>query len=133
MSGPQGEVEMEGVTRALRECEEQASDDAGGRARPARSGLVDEATAERLAQTFRALGDPTRVRILSVLAEGELCVHQIADCLAMSQSAISHQLSTLRELRLVRFRKLGRHVYYKLDDDHIESLFACGLEHVAHD
>jgi DNA-binding transcriptional ArsR family regulator len=124
---------MRGGATAARECEDQAIADAGSRARRARARLVDEATAEQLAQTFKALGDPTRVRILSVLAGGELCVHEISDCLDMSQSAISHQLSTLRELRLVRFRKLGRHVYYKLDDDHIESLFACGLDHVAHD
>jgi DNA-binding transcriptional ArsR family regulator len=98
-----------------------------------RASLIDDDTVERLAQTFRALADPTRVRILSILARGELCVHELAEVLAMSQSAISHQLHTLREMRLVRFRREGRHVYYALDDDHIVSLFTCGLEHVGHE
>ena len=88
---------------------------------------------QTLAQALKALSDPTRVRILSILARGELCVHEVAECLAMSHSAVSHQLHTLRAMRLVRFRKEGRHVYYALDDDHIESLFTCGLEHVEHD
>lgn len=94
---------------------------------------VDDAIAERLAETFKALADPTRVRILSLLTDRERCVHEIADRLDVSQSAISHQLRTLREMRLVRFRKEGRHVYYMLDDDHIRSLFTCGLDHVRHD
>jgi ArsR family transcriptional regulator len=94
---------------------------------------IDDATADRLARTFKALADPTRVRILSLLAAGELCVHEIADSLKMTHSAISHQLATLRDMRLVRFRRQGRHVYYALDDEHIEGLFACGLDHVRHD
>ena len=113
------------------QCE--AAEDEGRRAAQIRTSLIDEETAARMAQTFRALGDPTRVRILSILAQGELCVHEVARCLEMSESAISHQLHTLREMRLVRFRKEGRHVYYALDDDHIESLFVCGLEHVGHE
>lgn len=100
---------------------------------PRRASLIDDETADRLARTFRALADPTRVRILSVLARGELCVHEVAECLEMTQSAISHQLHTLREMRLVRFRREGRHVYYALDDQHIVSLFTCGLEHVEHE
>ena len=87
---------------------------------------VDEHTAEQLARTFKALSDPTRVRIIAALINRELCVHDLAEALDMSHSAISHQLGTLREMRLVRFTKEGRHVYYALDDDHIHSLFRQG-------
>ncbi|MFC2029854.1 ArsR/SmtB family transcription factor [Chloroflexota bacterium] len=95
--------------------------------------LIDAGTAARLAQTFKALSDPTRMRIISVLSRSELCVHELAACLDMSQSAVSHQLHTLREMRLVRYRKEGRHVHYTLDDQHIHDLFCQGLEHIEHD
>ncbi|MFQ5595961.1 MAG: ArsR/SmtB family transcription factor [Anaerolineae bacterium] len=95
--------------------------------------LADEVTAEKLAETFKALSDPTRVRIISALSRAELCVHDIAAALDMSHSAISHQLRTLRELRLVKFRREGRHVYYTLDDEHIQDLYQMGLDHVLHD
>jgi ArsR family transcriptional regulator, lead/cadmium/zinc/bismuth-responsive transcriptional repressor len=94
---------------------------------------LDEHTAERLARTFKALSDPTRVRIVAALAERELCVNDLAEALGMSQSAISHQLMTLREMRLVRFTKTFRHVFYALDDDHIDSLFRQSLEHIQHE
>jgi DNA-binding transcriptional ArsR family regulator len=91
---------------------------------------LDEHTAEQLARTFKALSDPTRVRIIALLVDRELCVHELAEALSMSHSAISHQLGTLREMRLVRFTKEGRHVYYALDDEHIDSLFRQSLEHI---
>jgi DNA-binding transcriptional ArsR family regulator len=94
--------------------------------------LVDDATALRLAETFRALSDPTRVRIVSLLTEAELCVYDLAAALGMSQSAVSHQLRSLRDLRLVRWRREGRQIFYTLDDDHVADLFRRGLEHVAH-
>ncbi|MEE8209658.1 MAG: metalloregulator ArsR/SmtB family transcription factor [bacterium] len=94
--------------------------------------MIDEATTLGLAEIFRALGDPTRVRILHSLAASELCVCDLAAILGMSQSAVSHQLRLLRSLRLVRHRREGRMVYYALDDDHIEKLLAQGLDHVAH-
>ena len=94
--------------------------------------MIDEATTRRLAEIFRALGDPTRVRILHALAATELCVCDLAAILGMSQSAVSHQLRLLRSLRLVRNRREGRMVYYALDDDHIEKLMAQGLDHVTH-
>ena len=93
---------------------------------------IDETTAEELALTFKALADPTRVRIIAALIEGELCVHELAEGLDMTHSAISHQLGTLRDMRIVRFTKRGRHVYYALDDDHIYDLFQQGLEHIQH-
>lgn len=94
---------------------------------------LDAHTAEQLARTFKALSDSTRVRIIALLAERELCVHELAEALDMSHSAISHQLGTLREMRLVRFTKKGRHVFYALDDDHIDSLFRQSLEHIQHE
>ena len=98
-----------------------------------RERLIDDRTATRLARIFKALSDPSRVRIISALSHSEMCVCDIAEALEMSESAISHQLHTLREMRLVRFRKEGRHVHYTLDDQHIHSLFHQGLEHVEHD
>jgi DNA-binding transcriptional ArsR family regulator len=94
--------------------------------------LVDETTAAYLAETFKALSDPTRVRIVSVLAEGELRVCDLAAALGMTQSAISHQLHTLRALRLVRWRREGQHIFYTLDDEHVADLFRRGLDHVRH-
>jgi len=85
---------------------------------------------EALADTFRMLGDPTRVRILDVLAGGELCVCDIADLVGTSESAVSHQLRLLRGMRLVRPRRAGRQVYYALDDQHIISLFQQGVRHI---
>jgi ArsR family transcriptional regulator len=89
-------------------------------------------TAARLAQLFQALSDATRVRIVSVLLDTELCVGDIAGSLGMSQSAISHQLRTLRELRLVRTRREGKQIFYTLDDEHVASLFKTGLDHAVH-
>lgn len=95
-------------------------------------GSLDGTTATLLAETFKALGDPTRVRIVSMLAEAELCVCDLAAALDLSQSAVSHQLRTLRDLSLVRRRRDGRHAFYALDDEHVVDLYLRGLEHVAH-
>jgi ArsR family transcriptional regulator len=101
--------------------------------RDAQSSLIDGLTATRLAELFKALSDPSRVRIISALAHTELCVYDLAATLGMSQSAVSHQLRSLRDMHLVRYRKEGRHVFYQLDDEHIRELFQRGLEHVVHD
>ena len=90
-------------------------------------------TVEALAETFRILGDPTRVRIVDALADVELCVHEIADRVEISESAVSHQLRLMRTMRIVRGRREGRCVYYTLDDQHILSLFQQGLRHVTED
>ena len=87
-------------------------------------------TVEALAETFRMLGDPTRVRIVDALSEGQLCVHDLADRVGISESAVSHQLRLMRAQRIVRGRREGRCVYYTLDDQHILSLFQQGLRHV---
>ena len=97
-----------------------------------KSHLIDTPRANRLAEVFKALSDPTRLRIISLLLEHEVCVHTLEAVLGMNQSAISHQLRYLRQLNLVRYRKAGRHVYYALDDDHVRALFAQGLLHVEH-
>ena len=92
--------------------------------------LVQPDAVQGLADTFSALGDPTRVRILDALSHGELCVCDLAAVLRLSQSAVSHQLRLLRGLRLVRPRRDGRVVFYSLDDQHIISLFRQTLQHV---
>ena len=94
---------------------------------------LDRSTADRLAQTFKALSDPTRVQIVSLLAGTELCVYDLAATLGMSQSAVSHQLRTLRDWRLVRRRREGRQIFYALDDEHVIDLFRRGLDHVTHE
>lgn len=83
-----------------------------------------------LAETFKALGDPSRVRVVWALSHGELCVGDIASLLHMSSSAVSHHLRTLRNLKLVRIRRQHRTVFYSLDDKHIETLLEHGIEHV---
>jgi DNA-binding transcriptional ArsR family regulator len=83
-----------------------------------------------LADTFKALGDPTRLRLVAALATEELCVCDLATLLGVSQSAVSHSLRTLRDLRLVRFRRSGKIAYYTLDDAHIATLLAEGVRHV---
>jgi DNA-binding transcriptional ArsR family regulator len=103
------------------------------RVRAALPELLDEGTAIRLAETFRALSDPTRVRIVSLLAGAELCVCDLAAALDMSQSAVSHQLRILRDLRLARWRREGRQIFYTLDDEHVADLFRRGLAHVMHE
>ena len=97
-----------------------------------RSALVGQEQAAEIAQLFKALSDPSRVRLISVLARSEVCVHTLATLAGMSHSAVSHQLRSLRELRLVRARKAGRHVFYRLDDQHIARLFQAGVEHTSH-
>ncbi len=92
--------------------------------------LLDKLTADRIAALFKALSDPTRVRIIGLLAHAELCVGDLARILGMSQPAVSHQLRVLRNLRIVRARKSGRHVFYTLMDEHIHDLFDQGLAHI---
>ena len=103
------------------------------RVRKIRAALVAPDAVQGLADTFSALGDPTRVRILDALSHGELCVCDLAAVLKLSQSAVSHQLRLLRGLRLVRPRRDGRVVFYSLDDQHIISLFRQTLQHVEED
>jgi ArsR family transcriptional regulator len=111
-------------------CAETIIDEA--RVQNAQQALLDDLSATHLAAIFKALADPTRVRIVSILVQTELCVCDLAATLGMSQSAVSHQLRLMRDLRLVKSRKEGRMVYYSLDDEHIHDLFERGLEHIKH-
>jgi ArsR family transcriptional regulator, lead/cadmium/zinc/bismuth-responsive transcriptional repressor len=92
--------------------------------------LLPEAIVQEIAATFSVLGDPTRIRILDVLAVGELCVCDIATLVGISESAVSHQLRLLRGMRLVRPRRAGRQVFYTLDDQHIVQLMRVAITHV---
>lgn len=83
-----------------------------------------------LAELFKVFGDPTRIKILYLLLEGEQCVNDIASALSMSQSSISHQLRILKQNRLVRFRREGKTVYYALADEHVVNILRLGLEHI---
>ena len=100
------------------------------RVRKIREVLVAPDAVQGLADTFSALGDPTRVRILDALSHGELCVCDLAAVLKLSQSAVSHQLRLLRGMRLVKPRRDGRVVFYSLDDQHIIAIFKQTLQHV---
>lgn len=93
---------------------------------------IDEHTATHVAEVFQTLSDPSRLRIISALLEEELSVGALAESVGMSESAVSHQLRGLRQMRLVRARKAGRQVFYALDDEHVADLFRQGLEHSRH-
>ena len=84
----------------------------------------------RLAELFKNFGDGTRVRILYVLLEAEVCVCDLATLLGMTQSAVSHQLRLLRDARLIKARRDGKTVFYSLADDHVAMLLRCGMEHI---
>jgi ArsR family transcriptional regulator len=93
--------------------------------------MIRRDTADRLSETFKVLGDRSRIRIIYALSKKELCVCDISATLGMSQSAVSHQLRILRNLKLVKYEKRGKSVYYSLDDEHIMSIFEKCLEHVS--
>jgi ArsR family transcriptional regulator, lead/cadmium/zinc/bismuth-responsive transcriptional repressor len=96
----------------------------------ARRAIHDNDTLRGLTETFKALGDSTRLKICLALARNELCVSDIAALLGVSESGISHQLRLLHTLRLVRMRRQGKLTYYTLDDEHIEDLIRLGVRHV---
>ncbi len=83
-----------------------------------------------LAELFKVFGDSTRIRILYLLLESEMCVCDIAQCLSMTQSAISHQLRVLKNADLIRFRREGKTVIYSLADEHVRMILSCGMEHI---
>ena len=95
-----------------------------------RQELPDEDTLYDLSELFRIFGDSTRIRILYVLFEAEMCVCDIAALLGMTQSAISHQLRALKNARLVKSRREGKTVFYSLADDHVKTIIDQGIEHV---
>jgi ArsR family transcriptional regulator len=87
---------------------------------------------ERLSELFKILGDLTRIKIIWILDNHEMCVCDIANVLNMTKSSISHQLAILRTAGIVKYRKAGKEVYYTLDDEHIKRLYEIGLEHIDH-
>lgn len=93
---------------------------------------LSEETAASLAELFRTLGDGARILILAALTERDYNVTDLAAQAKLSESATSHHLRHLRQMRLVKSRKEGRYVFYSLDDEHVEQLVTCGLEHVLH-
>ena len=95
-----------------------------------RQELPGEDTLYDLTELFRIFGDSTRVRILYVLFEAEMCVCDIAALLGLTQSAVSHQLRALKNVRLVKSRREGKTVFYSLADDHVKTIIDQGLEHV---
>ena len=101
------------------------------RVNAARKALMGDGKVRDLSETFKVLGDPTRLNIVCALAKEELCVCDIAALLGMTDSAISHQLRILKNLRLVRYRKKGKMAYYSLDDEHIEDLIRIAVKHVS--
>lgn len=117
------------VSDTLGACSQPSVDAAAvGRAQEACS---DNALLGRTAALFSAMGDPTRLRLLEALAVEELCVCDLAQLSAISQSGVSHQLRLLRELGLVAFRRDGNRAVYRLADDHVRSLLAQGFVHAA--
>ena len=92
--------------------------------------MPDETELDSLAELFKVFGDPTRIRILFVLFETEVCVCDLARALNMTQSAVSHQLRILKQRRLVNNRREGKSMFYSLADDHVRTMIAQGREHI---
>lgn len=95
-----------------------------------RENMIEDYHVTNLAEFFKVFGDPTRIKIINALFSSEMCVCDISALLNMNQSAISHQLRTLKQARLVKSRRDGKVVYYSLDDEHIKQIFDQGLNHV---
>lgn len=94
------------------------------------SEMPDENELYDLAELFKVFGDSTRIRILFVLFEAEVCVCDLAEVLNMTQSAISHQLKILKQSKLVKSRREGKSIFYSLADDHVKTMIAQGMEHI---
>ena len=92
--------------------------------------IPEKEVLEQIAELFKAFADPTRVHILSRLAERELCVGEIAEAVGLSQSAVSHQLRVLKQLHLIKYRREGKNLWYSLADDHVRTILQMGAEHV---
>ena len=92
--------------------------------------IPEKETLDQIAELFKGFADPTRVQILSLLIGGEMCVTDIAQCVELTQSAISHQLRMLKQMHLIKFRREGKNIVYSLADDHVRTILQMGLEHV---
>ncbi|MCQ6266939.1 metalloregulator ArsR/SmtB family transcription factor [Fictibacillus sp. WQ 8-8] len=94
---------------------------------------LDEETLFIVSQTFKALSDPTRIRILHLLSQKECSVNEITEALSLLQSTVSHQLRFLKNLRLVKFRRSGTTLFYSMDDEHVIDLLKQAIHHASHD
>ncbi len=92
--------------------------------------LLNEDKVIDLSELFKIFGDSTRVKIINVLINKELCVNDIAEEINVSQSAVSHQLRILKQSKLVKYRKDGQTIYYSLADNHVEKIFMMGVDHI---
>ena len=92
--------------------------------------IPEKNTMDHIADLFKGFADPTRVHILYLLVEQELCVGDIVEAVQISQSAISHQLRMLKQMHLIKFRREGKNILYSLADDHVKTILEMGLEHV---
>ncbi|MBQ7874130.1 MAG: winged helix-turn-helix transcriptional regulator [Oscillospiraceae bacterium] len=95
-----------------------------------KANMPSEEILVKTAEFFKVVGDPTRIRILAALSEGEMCVCCLCDLLEMTQSAVSHQLSVLKAARLIKNRREGKQIYYSLDDAHVGAILCTGISHV---
>ncbi len=98
----------------------------------AKEDLPSAESIDRVAMLYKVFGDPTRLKILHLLSTSEMCVCDISHALEMTQSAISHQLKSLKQADLIKNRKEGKVVYYSLDDEHVEAILKQGFDHVKH-
>lgn len=96
----------------------------------AQSKMPDEELMTELSDFFKNFADSTRIKIVSALMSGELCVADIAEVLEISASAISHQLRILRQAKIVRFRRVGKQIYYSMEDNHVGILYSVGMDHI---
>ena len=98
-----------------------------------RKEMLDQEKFDDLSNVFKMFADPTRLKILSILFQHELCVCDISALLDMNQSAVSHQLSVLRQNRIIKSRRNGKNIHYSLDDEHIEAIYKTGIAHIEED
>lgn len=94
--------------------------------------VLDKEKQLRIAELFKGFADVTRIQILTLLLDGEMCVNDIAQAVELSQSAISHQLRLLKQMHLIKYRRDGKNILYSLADDHVQTIIQMGLEHIEH-
>jgi DNA-binding transcriptional ArsR family regulator len=123
-------VTMPDTDPALQQTRAHEHPDAAASLMAVRSAMLGAASVDAVAEVFKLLGDPTRVRLVDALSHGERCVCDLATLVGQTESAVSHQLRLLRAARLVRVRRAGRHAYYALDDHHVVGLLHDTRKHV---
>lgn len=94
--------------------------------------VLDKEKQLRIAELFKGFADVTRIQILTLLLDGEMCVNDIAQAVELTQSAISHQLRLLKQMHLIKYRREGKNILYSLADDHVQTIIQMGLEHIEH-